>query len=1336
MIRHLLIALAVSSATLLPAAPGKAGTVSKLSPDLRAAIQTKDSEAVLATIVIDRDADPAPIAALVENAVISRQVGPIRWIVCKSSPASLARAAERPEVRNIVSSETYQPATAPPDPERDSAAEARTIVPPKRLLSPAARTRKVADIHKAPAAWAKGYTGEGVVVAIVDTGVDFGHPDLNGTQARIQSGPYAGWPFAYDTLSGYYYALNTTYVVTPSNFWNMTGYSAYAETVAVTNPVCDGGTCTADLTTRDSNGTEVTKSITWPATSMSGEYRYGVHPDPSLINIQSYLGTGYIAGSGIPSFFVLIDEGESGVYDTVYVDLDGDGSMLDEKPMRKGDELAGADLVDASGTAGTDGTWDISAGMLTWISDGVNTPPGMGTLYPDFASVPDAGTLVAFVSDSDTHGTGVASDVAAQGVITDPNLKGLTNPLLAGGADASGVGDPVMTGMAPDAKLAAFEHGLHLTYDAWTLASLGFDGQPQTGDEANIVNNSFGSSSVIEDGWDYESRFVHAINAGVAPNTAFLASTGNGGHGYGTVATPSGGSIIGVGASTNYGSMTNYGFVTPEQITWGAVQPWSNRGPGMGGEMGVSITAVGAWGTGAYPLNVIGNGEAAYRAFGGTSMASPIACGVLALVHEAFAEKHGRFPTWEEAKELLQNGARDLGYDPLTMGAGDVDADLSTDIAAGDSSAVTPSEWRAGDFDGMTYPSFPNVVFAGDSTQETFDVTNPSGSKTDFPVSAEHLKRVYQENFTVNLPSGDPPDFIIPTYLRELTDDIALYDPDLVRVQAVFPFSEFDAGNDYNIDSRWRVWLYDWSDRNGDTNLWTDTNVDGMVQSSEIDIDGDGIQEYTPISVGYVSGTYLEASAGRDVLSRAKDGVFLGLQRRTGTNAMSVQIRITYFKRTAWDWITLSESSVSVPADGASSFTATLSVPANTRPGVYQGILKVGTQTVPIVSQVAANDVAFDFGAASLVEPAGEYPYDNGHVMGGFDWSWRYESGDWRLFPFVVPGDTKAGTQILVETNWDALPTDVDSWLYGPHLDEFSDANQAFFGPYGQEQIAGSANLNLGGGLFAVETATGGPTEAIGAIAEPGYHFLSLHNVSSSGAKIAEPLVGSTYAISFDPYPATGTGSTGSWTQSITSTRDIPQGLSVSAFGLSQPVHLTDQTIDQDDPNNVCTASWTYSLDMANGAYLKVVTSTSASMDIDLFVYRDNGDGTFNCGSDSLLGSSTTSTSNETVELKQAQLPDGKYFVVVHGWSVPGGSQLFDIDIEGIYGSGLTIPTPPSGPVTAGTPVEFTVNWSKPLEGEYEGMILVGPSNISEILRIPVVIGDRMATDADAWMLW
>ena len=57
--------------------------------------------------------------------------------------------------------------------------------------------------HKAPLAWGRNVTGDGVNVAIVDDGVDFGHPDLQGTMARVTNpaSPYYGWPIAFDPYS-------------------------------------------------------------------------------------------------------------------------------------------------------------------------------------------------------------------------------------------------------------------------------------------------------------------------------------------------------------------------------------------------------------------------------------------------------------------------------------------------------------------------------------------------------------------------------------------------------------------------------------------------------------------------------------------------------------------------------------------------------------------------------------------------------------------------------------------------------------------------------------------------------------------------------------------------------------------------------------------------------------------------------------------------------------------------------------------------------------------------------------------------------------------------------
>src|SRR2546425_6380338 len=68
---------------------------------------------------------------------------------------------------------------------------------------PSPLLRSAIDRPNFPAAWAQGYRGAGVNIAVVDQGVDFGHPDLNASYAveGNASSPYVGWPIAFDPKS-------------------------------------------------------------------------------------------------------------------------------------------------------------------------------------------------------------------------------------------------------------------------------------------------------------------------------------------------------------------------------------------------------------------------------------------------------------------------------------------------------------------------------------------------------------------------------------------------------------------------------------------------------------------------------------------------------------------------------------------------------------------------------------------------------------------------------------------------------------------------------------------------------------------------------------------------------------------------------------------------------------------------------------------------------------------------------------------------------------------------------------------------------------------------------
>jgi hypothetical protein len=112
-------------------------------------------------------------------------------------------------------------------------------------------------------------------------------------------------------------------------------------------------------------------------------------------------------------------------------------------------------------------------------------------------------------------------------------------------------------------------------------------------------------------------------------------------------------------------------------------------------------------------------------------------------------------------------------------------------------------------------------------------------------------------------------------------------------------------------------------------------------------------------------------------------------------------------------------------------------------------------------------------------------PYNNFAVYGAFDWSWRYEAGDWRTFAVIVPPGVN---ELKVTVSWSDPQT-----LVEPHLT----------GPLGF-LVASSEypnSLYTSSGIFKFYTNTGGPAYVISASdISPGVYFIVLHNVLFGGS--------------------------------------------------------------------------------------------------------------------------------------------------------------------------------------------------------------------------------------------
>jgi hypothetical protein len=1340
-------------------------SLSRLAPELRAAAQAGGEQPLLVTVVMQPGTDPS---AFLQRFALSRVVAGVQWAAAEVLPARLEKLASLDGVLAVISPETFQSAEAPGLDELRHAPQIPTVEQARRWMlagrpiategpevgigniptdprptptnSTSTSTNPVPthpapddltitrplEIHGAPAVHAQGLRGQDVRIALVDTGVDFGHPDLQGTQAKISGGPYDGWPFAYDVVSGARYALQPGYAFDPGNQMAGYGYTRYAHTLPVSGATCDGLVCSADLSF-DLGQNQITLPVLWPDTSLSGQYYYTLHPDYLLPSAAFNLGLGY------PQFFfgmpvvITADRTQAGIYDTVYVDVnyDNDLTSLDER-MERDHPLAGADL-------NGDRLWDLSAGMLAWISDGQNHPPGVTTLYPAVAStpVPGAGRLLAFIGDENSHGTNCAGQIAAQGVISDPTGLGPRSPYLNG---------PILQGIAPKASLVAIQNGYELPLDSWTLAALGLDGLPQSGDEVQVVSNSWGASALIEDGWDVFSRFIAELNRTDAPNTVFLAATGNGGHGYATVTSPSGGTILDIGASTFNGESRYFEQVLPQQFLYGDVQPWSNRGPGTQGDIAPDLTTVGAWGLGINPLNAYyGNAQTSYDLFGGTSMSTPLAAGGMALVYQAYRQAHGgQWPTWQQARELLLGGAQDLGYDALTQGSGDLRVDRSVSLALDAAPRVSPAQWTPG----AAYPAYPALLQAGDSAAQTFTLTNPLTTDQPVSISATQLQAVHVETFQVpyTYPRPSMPS-IYPLYLEDLTAWVNAYDPDLLRAEVILPFPAFDSDNNYYFENGWEIFFYNWTDLDGDTILWHDLDRDDQIDAGELDVDPvSGLSEYNRFASAYPGGTALQIEVGREAIALARQsgqGLFLGLDCYFCGASTTLQVRLTFYREQPWSWVNLPESPLLVPAGGSFDLPAAFTVPPGTAPGAYQGSLHLDfpdrTQSVPVLVNVPAPLDDFNLSASA---PSGQ-PFDNTRLAGGFDWRWRYESGDWHIYYYTVPpGSASPNTRLVADTHWNSRYTDVDTWLFGSSPDPYSSSAPAFFGPSGMSKVGGSADTYTNNGRFLRETTTGYAREVVSGELRDGLGMLVTHNVLYGGDQFSEPFSASVYQVQVWPSPSDLLAAplsldpprlSGSTAFQFLSGGDIPDGLRLQAYGFAPRLDLTRQPIRQDPPSNICAASWRYpELLLVRGGQLQITLDAvrPASADLDLYLYEDNGNERFECGTDPLAYYSNATGSEDSIKINFPL--DANYWLIVHGYNVPGGSGDFDLTIRNIHGNEFHLRDLPLGPVEAGVPVDFqavyNAAYAYTTPVTLDGVLFVGLPGVPDLLDIPVTL--------------
>lgn len=1136
------------AAALAPAQAADQAPLLKLDPALRDLAQQGGKETVMVYVTATPDVD---LSAYLQQ-MIARPVvfGGVRNVYGLAKAGDLLTIAGMEGVSGIVLAEKTL-RDLPYDAERADAPDRALALERLNALrandlpwaaSAAAQEDAgiagwfdVRDGHQSSAAWQKGFTGQDVIVGVLDDGIDFGHPDLQGTYAVVSdpASPYYGWPMAFSQVSMYYFVyevyLQDLGARGITQGWNGSRWADTQTERTITDPQT---ALTGTVSYQPLNAASA-HDYTVPKTSKSGVYKLGSLPEKNLLAVF-----------GERVAILVVDEHSAGVYDTVYVDLDNDYDFTDEKPVTKDSPEVWRDL-DGDGYA------DISGGLLVWISDGANVPPTADWLWGvscgdevgTLKACPDSGSLLQFAGAFDggyTHGTQCASNIAGQGKVS----AGLTaQPFRKGG---------MVQGAAP--KVGLMDFGNHYYQgtdeDEFLVAALGYDGIPMSGDEVQITSNSYGAFSQMWGAWGYMGRLITSLNLSIAPHTVWVFSAGNEGPGYGPQEGDSSPTTIQVGSSTQFGSTNWDSIFSADQIVYGDVTSFFSKGPNRDGTSGLDVLANGGRGSGDEGINYYGfNGAESWATWGGTSRSAPVAAGNLALIYQAYKARYGSWPTWDVAKALLKSGANNASSSPFYQGAGVVNADRSVDLAAGIYGVYAmPDEWQVGDWQGEEYLNFAKVAKPGEVYLKTYTLVNPSGYDltVDLSDGVMTLMDKVELTFTTQ-PSAEESGFNFhsPDYLMKLDPALIPPDAELMVVRYVHPYSTFDRVYDFtpNANSSWRFMLYNWTDQNGDGKLWVDANGNGVVNHSDLPLwDNDGfqrldfanseIQEGEYIRMDYEFGGLAVPIFVRDPLARMADGYYFGWQHRHNDGTVgptTFKIGVEFYQRADWDWLTLSDDEVFVPAEGVAAFQAQMAIPTDAPFGAYEGVIYMQVPgdllhqgyevALPVVVNVLADlpdDGMITLGGGPLADTL----YQNSWTHGYFNWyggGWT-GAGDWRHYFFELDEADVAKGYLLVHTSWDdAYPTDINTWVLGPTKDCASNGEEpcawyqpglgmpdpSVYGPYTLQPIGWSEPF-MSGAAYPFRTSTGGPDDwLLIKVTEPGLYAIALHNVLYSGEELA-----------------------------------------------------------------------------------------------------------------------------------------------------------------------------------------------------------------------------------------
>ncbi len=973
---------------------------------------------------------------------------------------------------------------------------------------------RAVDIMGATYAWSLGYNGSGVKVAVVDTGIDMGESDL-GEEALARDA--IGKPLLFD-------ADEVGLVLTQ----NPTVYNPENHTITVVSPAPGfeeyPGVIYYDGYDGNLYVTNDSLMLVYDAAQgLLSYYSFPVAnesfvvPEDITENSTVYFGlisqTLYV-GNTLVWYLVptiMVDYEGDGIFDAAYADLStmyylfmlalydlgyvstppdpslADFSFADETPFNYEHPVVARDFtgdgVNDFSLGAVAGAVNDANGVLTgeaysfdWLNDWEST----GYILPGFYPY---GVYFDLVFDFHSHGTFCSHVIAGRGKVARPlgygegyyNLTGVAPGAKIGGAPALWNGNVIIAELYLSGYYLMDPSNFTWAYTGWT--------------QADVISNSWGNSYLLYTGYasDADPTSIYEDFITLTTGTVIVHAAGNGGPGFGSMTIPGAATaVITVGASTEFYYRPLYGYLPG---AYGQVVSWSDRGPTHFAYPKPDVVNIGsfAWSVGRV-IDGLGNGVYDFDLFGGTSEATPMTAGAVAILIQALKENNmSTSPSL--VKVLLKSSAKDLGYDPFTQGAGHVDLKKAIDtILNGGLMVFSDAPLQVSQYyvtimsqiTGFTPSDLETLWSTYADTALYFGVV-PPGESASMPLKLygvgnrsalqiEALQLVKDSSYRLSsiadlsrailyvpgegfLPVPNKyvaivGDYVfikasqLPSGARLLVPlDQSAFNGDLTEINVYFPYRYFDpygrAGaysymnfymgvelsywidyNDYGVPAWWETARMQYDIRAGNAfhvQLGKPQEAFDLAKTTALEY----LEEYYGINA---SDAYMAP-----VLDFR---FFVNSYYGSDTNVViPLKVEFTNYVYKNWTWITAGY-------EGLALFTATVTVPEDAKPGVYEGYLRLTygdyqanipiTVAVPLIVEPGRTAFAYSRGQGLF--------YDNYVYKGALDQTWRPEVGDWRVFPILLDNPTGDIIGLQVKVSWSSTQTSFDIGLIGPGL--------------------------------------------------------------------------------------------------------------------------------------------------------------------------------------------------------------------------------------------------------------------------------------------------------------